>query len=190
MNLQISIPYEPCVYKCPMCVARGHKHNYTFENVYQEKPLEFFNSLNDPILSKVDVVSYSITTARSYLNAHRLQKIGRINRIVILLTKEFEFLNKDTFNSMGFSQVTFKTLQHGEDDTVNKWIDDHKMGDISSIQDIVDFYNGSEISVRLDQSCQNATNRYFILRCDGKLYDAWESNKPIKCASNKGGKWQ
>lgn len=32
-NLQVCLPYQPCVYRCPMCVARGHKHEYKFENL-------------------------------------------------------------------------------------------------------------------------------------------------------------
>ena len=34
MNLQIPVPYQKCVYKCACCIARGHKNQDTFGNLY------------------------------------------------------------------------------------------------------------------------------------------------------------
>jgi hypothetical protein len=101
--------------------------------------------------------------------------------MVILLTEEFEFLNVNNFNTMGFDQITFKTLQHGEDAGVNAWIDSNKMSEegLTEIRKIVDKYNSHETcSVRLDTSCQDATNRYEIFRSDGNVYDSWEAMAP------------
>jgi hypothetical protein len=98
--------------------------------------------------------------------------------MVIFLTEEFEFLNVNNFNTMGFDQITFKTLQHGEDAGVNAWIDSNKMSEegLAEIRKIVDKYNSHETcSVRLDTSCQDATNRYEIFRSDGEVYDSWEA---------------
>lgn len=230
MNIQVCCPYQKCVFNCPMCIAKGHKHNYRFPDIthlqeyYDElnrivveefdcdvvitgecdpsqnmrwvkrllKNLEgiFFRgnielqtrnySLNLDDLFGLNVLSYSIVYLKDYLRCHSFPKLKKnaINRIVILLTKEFEFLNKDIFDPMGYDQVTFKTLQYGEDDEINKWIDNNKMSEdgLNKIKEIVEKYNGSkECSVRLDTSCQDATNRYYIYRCDGKLYTNWNA---------------
>lgn len=98
--------------------------------------------------------------------------------MVILLTEEFEFLNVNNFNTMGFDQITFKTLQYGEDDEVNKWIYNNKISEEGEtrIREIVNKFNtNSSCSVRLDTSCQTAADRYHIFRCDGNLYDSWKS---------------
>ena len=131
---------------------------------------------------KVDVVTLSVTDVREYLNAWRFPIrnafFSPIYRMVILLTEEFEFLNVNNFNTMGFDQITFKTLQHGEDAGVNAWIDSNKMSEegLIEIRKIVDKYNSHETcSVRLDTSCQDATNRYEIFRSDGNVYDSWEA---------------
>ena len=243
MNLQVSVPYQKCVYKCPMCVARGHKNQNTFENLYATDKREwqkrfeniikegnydsvvltgecdptqdmrycndvisvirnmrgktptieftthnqkFDNALSSALYGhKIDVITLSITNSREYLNAWRVPQknafFSPIYRMVILLTNEFEFLNADNFNTMGFDQITFKTLQYGEDGDVNRWIYENKMSDehMDKIREIVEKFNShSNCSVRLDTSCQTATNRYEIFRSDGKLYDSWEAMTP------------
>lgn len=241
MNLQISVPYQKCVYSCACCVAKGHKNQNTFENLYKTNKREWSAKLREAIYDgeynsviltgecdptqdmtycedvisiidnfvpeatptveftthnqkaantllasywgkKVDVVSLSVTNVREYLNAWRFPVrnafFSPIYRMVILLTEEFEFLNVNNFNTMGFDQITFKTLQHGEDAGVNAWIDNNKMSEegLAEIRKIVDKYNSHETcSVRLDTSCQDATNRYEIFRSDGKVYNSWEA---------------
>ena len=245
MNLQVSIPYQPCVYRCPMCVARNHANTNTFENLYYINPREWQNRLcsalkagnynsivitgecdptqdmkyvkdvintiyntvpnscnieftthnqkymncfyNDTVFSKIDVFTLSCTNVREYLNSWstipHLTLFKKTYRMVILLTKEFEFLTPENFNTMGFDQITFKTLQHGEDPLVNSWIDANKMDleHLEVIKDIVDKFNSSNCSVRLDTSCQDAEGRYEIFRPDGKIYKSWEAfNGEIK----------
>ena len=242
MNLQVSVPHQKCVYSCPMCVARSHKNEGTFENLYKTNKKEWSTKLRDAIYDgeyagivltgecdptqdmaycedvisiidnfdptptveftthnqkaantllasywgkKVDVVTLSVTNVREYLNAWRFPVrnafFSPIYRMVILLTEEFEFLNVNNFNTMGFDQITFKTLQHGEDAGVNAWIDSNKISEegLTEIRKIVDKYNSHETcSVRLDTSCQDAANRYEIFRSDGKVYDSWEAMYP------------
>lgn len=229
MNLQICVPYQKCVYNCPMCIARNHKHNYEFDNLYEtnraeylfalakavkeaddivitgecdpSQDMSFVRNIMQTILSNkkpeakvemqthnyhiyienlnLDVLAYSITNSKAYLKSYRFPKYAPINRIVILLTKEFEFLNKDNFDAMGFDQVTFKTLQYSEDENINKWIDENRLKDLSNIYEIVEHYNGSNVSVRLDTSCM-AKGRYLVFRSDGLLYETWEAKNPIK----------
>lgn len=246
MNLQVPVPYQKCVYSCPCCIARGHKNQDTFGNLYaidkrkwQKRfenilkegnydsvvltgecdPTQDMRYCNDVIsvirnmrgktptieftthnqkfdnalLSvsyghKIDVVTLSVTNSREYLNAWRVPQknafFSPIYRMVILLTNEFDFLNVNNFNTMGFDQITFKTLQHGEDPAINSWIDANKMGEtfLDNIRDIVDKFNSSgTCSVRLDTSCQDAKGRYEIFRPDGKIYKSWEAfNGEIK----------
>ena len=244
MNLQVSVPYQKCVYKCPFCIAKGHKNQNTFANLYAadhrewqkkfEKALtegnydsvvltgecdptqdmrycddiisiirnmrgktptieftthnqKFENALSSvPNGHKVDVVTLSVTNVREYLNAwrvpHKHAFFEPTYRMVILLTKEFEFLTPENFNTMGFDQITFKTLQYGEDGDVNRWIYENKMSDehVDKIREIVEKFNShSNCSVRLDTSCQTAEGRYHIFRSDGKLYDSWEAMDPM-----------
>lgn len=47
MNIQISAPYQPCVYHCPFCVARGHKHGYKFDDLYSTDEQRYFKKLRD-----------------------------------------------------------------------------------------------------------------------------------------------
>lgn len=243
MNLQVSVPYQKCVFKCPMCVAKNHKNQNTFNNLYTtdhrewqkklEKVLEegnyesvvltgecdptqdmrycddvisvirnrrgitptieftthnqkFENALSSvPNGHKVDVVTLSVTNVREYLNAwrvpHKHAFFEPTYRMVILLTKEFEFLTPNNFNTMGFDQITFKTLQYGEDGDINRWIYENKMSDehVEVIREIVEKFNSnSDCSVRLDTSCQTAEGRYEIFRCDGEVYNSWEAMKP------------
>lgn len=236
MNIQVCCPYQKCVFNCPMCIAKGHKHKYQFPDIthmseyydklkelieiehecdviltgecdpsqnmrWVKKTAEFLKhkcyfkgkvelqtrnySINVSDLSYIDVLSYSIVSLRDYIRSYSFPKLsissslglGK-NRLVILLTKEFEILNKDTFDPMGYDQVTFKTLQYGEDDSVNKWIDENKMSEdgLERIKEIIEKYSGSkECSVRLDTSCQDAKGRYYIYRSDGKTYTNWNA---------------
>lgn len=238
MNLQIPVPYKKCVYKCPFCCARGHKHNYNFTDLHSinsnKWKAKLVNALNDadtaiitgecdptqdisyvkdvvsllkkswtkiPIeftthnmkavqtlkyynVKDLDVITFSITNMREYLNAWNIKKdrdISKVYRMVICLTNEFEFFDKDNFSPMGFDQVTFKLLQHGEDEVTNNWIDNNKFNDskLDNILGIVDKFNSSgKCSVRLDTTCQTGNGRYKIFRCDGNIYSEWSDETP------------
>ena len=45
MNLQVCLPYQPCWFNCPMCVARGHKHKYIFDNLYASDKKKYLKAL-------------------------------------------------------------------------------------------------------------------------------------------------
>lgn len=46
MNLQVCAPHQECVYNCPFCVARGHKHKYQFKDIYNDGlNQDYFNAL-------------------------------------------------------------------------------------------------------------------------------------------------
>lgn len=225
MNLQVCMPYEPCPFKCPSCIANGRKR---YDNLFDSDIDRYFKKLHEGIsqydydnfvitgdseptlnrhwmryvlnelkdehielqtrnynlkgynLKHLDVLAYSITDSRSYLNAWRFRKIDGDNRLVILLTKEFNFLTAKNFNSMGFNQITFKVLQETADEKTNQWIRKNRMQDLTNIYEIVERFNGSAVSVRLDDSCQDSHGRYNIFRSDGHFYDSWENEEPFK----------
>jgi len=228
MNLQICAPYQPCVYHCPFCVARGHKHGYDFDNLYAENPGEYFDRLQDILAASkistvvitgecdptqnmkwvrevidisnrymvpvelqthnlslsakqlpigLDVLSYSITTAREYMTSWRMARSKGINRMVMILSDEFDFLTPENFSTMGFDQITFKVLQDTEDERTNRWIEQHRPKDLERFYKIMESRNGSRVSVRVDTDCQTAAGRYWIFRSDGYIYNSWEESK-------------
>lgn len=90
-------------------------------------------------LDFVDVVSYSITNAREYLSSWQCINNyhgNAISRMVIILTKELNFLNRNNFCRMGFDQVTFKSLNYGEDEKINKWIDENTI-ELDQFKDVL-----------------------------------------------------
>ena len=135
-------------------------------------------NLHDYNLNHLTTLAYSITKLQDYLKAWSFQKIGGNNRLVILLTKDFEILTADNFNSMGYNQITFKVLQPTNDTKTNEWIQKNQMTDFTNIYDIIDKYNGSEVSIRIDTNCQDSINRYEIFRSDGLIYTDWETTIP------------
>lgn len=133
----------------------------------------------------VDTISLSVTNVKEYLSAWHCSKSPEMAdnyRLVILLTKEFNFLNAGNFSPMGFNQITFKILQYGEDEQTNKWIEANRMDEahLDQIREIVQQFNtDGRYSVRLDTNCQEANGRYKIFRSDGKVYPSWESAKAM-----------
>lgn len=125
-------------------------------------------------LEGIKTLSYSITKPRELSKAWNYRKIEGNNRLVILLTKDFDYLTVDRFSTMGFNQITFKTLQLTADKKTNEYIEQNKMTDLTNIYEIVNKYNGSKVSVRLDQTCQDSVGRYEIFREDGYIYTTWE----------------
>lgn len=49
MNLQITVPYQTCPFKCPFCIANDPKVQSAFENLYQTNGSDYFEALCDTI---------------------------------------------------------------------------------------------------------------------------------------------
>lgn len=151
-----------------------HDILYILKDVNTELQTKNYN-INPDKLPHLNTLAYSITNSKEYLAAHRYPRLTKgNNRIVILLTKEFSFLTKENFDTMNYDQITFKVLQGTADEKTNKWIEENKLEDLSNIYDIVNKFNGSNVSVRLDSNCQDSHGRYKIYRADGKFYSSWE----------------
>jgi len=144
------------------------------EGVHTELQTKNYN-IEPNKLPYLNVLAYSITNSKEYLSAWAYPRLNNgTNRLVVLLTEDFKFLNETNFSPMGYDQITFKILQDTADEKTNKWIQKNKMKDLSNIYAIVDKYNGSKTSVYLDSSCQDSHGRYEIFRADGKMYSNWE----------------
>ena len=68
MNIQISAPYQPCVYHCPFCVARGHKHEYKFDNLYGRDEEAYIRALRDFIIKYTKTISNKIQIKENNLH--------------------------------------------------------------------------------------------------------------------------
>lgn len=150
---------------------------------FSDAPIEFQThnlSLDERTCPRdIDVLAYSITNAREYLSSWRCYKHpNAINRAVLILTKELEFLNKDNFSTMGFDQITFKALNQTESESTNKWIEKYSAKDLANFYEIMNSRNGSSVSIRVDTTCQKAEGRYYVFRSNGNVYDSWEDAIP------------
>jgi hypothetical protein len=65
MNLQVCMPYEPCVFNCPFCIARGHEHNYDFKNVYQTNHFRYLVELQDILMSPIHNIKTVVFTGEA-----------------------------------------------------------------------------------------------------------------------------
>lgn len=161
--------------------------NIVIDHIKRQRPevrIEFQThnlSINEHTCPKgIDVLAYSITNMREYLTSWRCYKPeGVTTRAVIIVTSDFSWANKDNFCSMGFDQITFKTLNPTENDNINKWISAHNLNNIDNFYDIMNSRNGSSVSFRVDTTCQQAEGRYFVFRSDGKTYLNWETATPL-----------
>lgn len=45
------MPYEPCIFKCPFCIARGHEHEYKFKNLYKTDYFKYLIELQNVIMN-------------------------------------------------------------------------------------------------------------------------------------------
>ena len=226
MNLQVSIPYQPCIFNCPFCIARNHLHGNNFENKWITDKLDFLTSymntiekyrINSVILTgecdptqnmeflediilmtkpgisieiqtknykadlsdlDVDVIAYSVSTRKEYDLAKyfAIDYKNKTVRATIILSKNF---NLDGLDFIGFDQVTFKTLQFGEDSKVNQWIIENNFNDYDKLYQIIK-ENTSPCSIRVDTNCMDSIGRYLIFRCDGQVYRFWSDLAPIQ----------
>lgn len=135
------------------------------------------------VYQKLDVVSYSISQF-SYLA--KIKPNGKTNRYVILLTDEFENQSlEDIINQLPslVTQLTFKKLHKSRDskNEIDQWIINHSMSEerINQLEKEVSQYKGN-LSIRFDENCMEAVNRYMIFREDGNLYNDWDEKAKVK----------
>lgn len=128
----------------------------------------------------LDLIAYSATCAKD------LQKIFSLNlakesycrvRLVVLLTEEtIDCLYKTPVKELTkFAEITFKVLQTPEREAEANYVKEHNSYDKQKLNAIIEFiqFHSSKCSIRIDENCMDATDRYEIMRIDGKMYKTW-----------------
>lgn len=131
-----------------------------------------------------DVIAFSIDNLKDYqkllTNLEMIQtfKKNTVIRPTIILSnkwtkKDLKVLLK---GAAKFKQLTFKTLQLGENELVNQWIlaspflhEEWLDSKINKLKKKI------ETSIFYDKDCLNTTGRYEIFRSDGFIYENWET---------------
>ena len=234
-SLQVVTPHIDCIYNCPFCIAKTHKHDNKFINRYLDDHDYWKNNLirvikdnhdldyvvitgtNEPMQSidcvrdiinivrdtnpniqleiqthyykendvykDLDVVAYSIPY---YGLIKRIKPCGKINRYVILLTDTYNDYSLDDLLDVipkEVTQLTFKVLHdsNGVNKEVDEYIHKHKIeiNRLKQLREDILKYKGN-MSIRFDEFCMDADDRYKIFREDGNLYDNWEQVKVWK----------
>ena len=60
-SLQVVTPSEPCIYHCPFCISKTHRHFNRFKNVYQEDFQKWKTSLEQVLEENKDLKTVVIT---------------------------------------------------------------------------------------------------------------------------------
>lgn len=124
----------------------------------------------------LNTIAYSATCASD------LQKIFSFNlakeshcrtRLVVLLTEEtVDYLYKTPVKELTkFAEITFKVLQTPEREAEANFVKEHNSYNKGKLNAIIEY--SSKCSIRIDENCMDSTNRYEIMRIDGKMYKNW-----------------
>lgn len=127
--------------------------------------------------NKLDVVAYSISNINII---NKIKPIGNIIRYVFILTDSFNNYRLNEILDLvpkNVKQITFKCLQdsNGINKNVDNYIKKHKVDNntLEKLKNDINNYNG-DLSIRIDEFCMDAEDRYKIFREDGKVYNNWE----------------
>ena len=157
-------------------IIRENRSNIQIEiQTHYYKENEIYNLL--------DVVAYSIPY---YHLIKSIKPCGKINRYVILLTDTYNDYSLNDILSIipkNVQQITFKTLHDskGINKDVDLYILNHKIDKLKLEKLRKDILNyDGDLSIRLDENCMDAADRYKIFREDGCLYDNWEQEEVWK----------
>lgn len=231
-SLQVLTPHQECIFNCPFCISKTHKHDNYFINNYEldkelwtknlEKVIENNKDLKyvvitgtsepmqnkacvkdiigitrkknkniqieiqtrsykqDKLYNDLDVVAYSIS---DYNLVSKIKPMGNIIRYVFIMTNTFNNKSLEEILSnipKEVTQVTFKLLHDskGFNKELDKWINKHKTNreTIDRLRKEIENYKG-KISIRLDETCMEAEDRYKIYREDGLLYNDWDAKE-------------
>lgn len=228
MNLQITVPYQTCPFKCPFCIANNPDVQSLFLDLYKQDKVSYFIQLKkaiernniktvvltgdtEPTLNvgwlvevstfikkhfpkvsielqtknfnrntidylvknaSVDVYALSIDNNDQRVIAASLNVGKAIKRAVVILNGRYT----PSPIALDFDQITYKTIQFGENPEINKWIRENQFS--SNIEIEVKAYKRNGVSVVLDENCMDSKNRYIIFREDGNIYSTWTDTEP------------
>ncbi len=135
------------------------------------------------IFNEIDIVAYSISDFR-LLN--KIDVVDNGARYVLILTNTFD--NKSLNEILKevpekVKQITFKVLHDskGVNPVIDDWIKNNKISQntVENLKKEIENYKG-KLSIKFDENCMEAENRYMVFREDGSLYKDFDSNKPLE----------
>ncbi|WP_097006709.1 hypothetical protein [Lacrimispora amygdalina] len=130
------------------------------------------------IFKDLDIACYSVSR---YEDIIKIEESALTNRLVIILTDSFsgKTINDilEEIKGKNITQVTLKKLHtsNGVNPKMDSWIMQHSIAEDTyyHLKNEVANYDGP-MSIRLDENCMDAGNRYLIFREDGNIYKNWE----------------
>ena len=131
----------------------------------------------DDIYQFVDVTCYSIS---DFKLINKIKGLGKVVRYVFILTDSYNHKKLEDIIKLlpkEVTQLTFKTLQdsNGQNKELDAWIKDHKIDEesLNHLLKEVKNYKGN-LSMKIDLTCMDSTDRYKVFREDANLYDDWD----------------
>lgn len=103
-SLQVVTPHIDCIFNCPFCIAKGHKHNNSFINNYKFNFELWKNNLID-IIKNNDDLKYIVITGTN----EPMQSGECVNDIIDIVKST----NRDI-------QIELQTHYYKQDDVYNK----------------------------------------------------------------------
>lgn len=80
-SLQLLVPHEKCIYDCPFCISKTHKHDNSFENLYSkdnylwksnlESVLEYYQDLKTIVITGTSEPTLNISCIQNMINIIR-----------------------------------------------------------------------------------------------------------------------
>lgn len=117
-SLQVLTPAKKCIYNCPFCVAKSHKHHNLFDNNYQQKKNFWEQNYINILKSNSDLKTVVITGTNEPVQdldyIKDVIKLTRENRPDIKIELQTRFYKKiDVFSDLdivAYSISDFKLL--------------------------------------------------------------------------------
>lgn len=234
-SLQVLTPARKCIFNCPFCIAKTHKHQNHFDNNYKNnyalwesnyikilttnKDLKtiVITGTNEPmqdqdyvervieltrenrsdiqielqtryyqkldIFNEMDIVAYSIS---DFKLLNKIDVVDNGARYVLILTNTFD--NKSLNDILKeipkkVTQITFKVLHDskGVNPVIDDWISNNKISlyTVENLKEEIKNYK-EQRSIKFDENCMEAENRYMVFREDGLLYKDFDTNKSLE----------
>jgi len=142
------------------------------------------NRVTDEISQQFDAIAFSIDNPKQIPSIKKPQ--SKVNRFVFILTDAFNGYNLQQLLDMGQftpEQITFKILVSSNEINCkqDEWVRQHNC-DLATQErlksDAEKENKKGKISVRWDDTCWIADNRYIVFRQDGDLYHTWDDPEP------------
>lgn len=118
-SLQVLTPKRKCIYDCPFCISKTHKHNNDFDNLIENNFKEYKKRLKNILQEYKDLKNIVITGVNEPMQdkeiIKKIVKIIREERCDINIELQTKFLKSDpiyeSFDVIAFSISNFNELK-------------------------------------------------------------------------------